>query len=43
MALVALVIAITGLTFAYDWVGDGIYYTANLGRGNKEKARTSGY
>ena len=37
MALVALVISITGLTFAYDWVGDGIYYTANLGRGNKEK------
>lgn len=37
IALIATVIAITGLTFTYDWVGDGIYKTFNLGKGSKEK------
>ena len=36
IAIIALILAITGLSFAYDWVGDGIYYTANLGKGDKE-------
>ena len=35
IATAGLVLAITGLVFTYDWVGDGIYYTANLG-GNRE-------
>jgi uncharacterized iron-regulated membrane protein len=36
LSLAGIIIAITGLVFAYDWVGDGLYYTANLGQGNKE-------
>ncbi|MDI1255556.1 MAG: PepSY-associated TM helix domain-containing protein [Flavobacterium sp.] len=36
IAIIALIIAITGLVFAYDWVGDGIYYSGNLGKGDKE-------
>jgi uncharacterized iron-regulated membrane protein len=34
IATAGLVLAITGLVFTYEWVGDGIYYTANLG-GNR--------
>ena len=37
IALVAIVLAITGLTFTYEWVGDGLYYSFNLGRGDKKK------
>ena len=29
--LLPLIIAITGLTFTYEWVGDGIYKTFNFG------------
>jgi uncharacterized iron-regulated membrane protein len=32
IALVALVIAATGLTFTYEWMGDAMYYGGNLGR-----------
>ncbi|MEN2414330.1 PepSY-associated TM helix domain-containing protein [Flavobacterium mesophilum] len=35
IALIALILAITGLTFTYEWVGDGIYKTFNFG-GDKE-------
>ncbi|WP_291151095.1 PepSY-associated TM helix domain-containing protein [Flavobacterium sp. UBA7680] len=31
IALIALILAITGLTFTYEWVGDGIYKTFNFG------------
>lgn len=31
VSLIALILAITGLTFTYEWVGDGIYKTFNLG------------
>ncbi|WP_306349699.1 PepSY-associated TM helix domain-containing protein [Flavobacterium sp. '19STA2R22 D10 B1'] len=31
IAAVATIIAITGLTFSYEWVSDTLYYTANLG------------
>ncbi|KAF2336240.1 PepSY-associated TM helix domain-containing protein [Flavobacterium daemonense] len=31
IALIALVLAVTGLTFTYEWVGDGIYKSFNLG------------
>ncbi|MEN2398241.1 PepSY-associated TM helix domain-containing protein [Flavobacterium sp. MC2016-06] len=34
ISILAVVIAITGLTFTYEWVGDGIYKTFNFG-GNK--------
>ena len=37
IALLATVIAITGLTFTYEWVGDGVYYTFNLGKDDKKK------
>lgn len=37
IAIIATIIAITGLTFTYDWVGDGLYYSFNLGKGDKEK------
>lgn len=37
IALIAIVLAITGLTFTYEWVGDGLYYSFNLGKGDKEK------
>ncbi|MGK4568384.1 PepSY-associated TM helix domain-containing protein [Flavobacterium sp. 3HN19-14] len=36
ISIVAFIIAFTGLVFAYDWAGDTIYYTANLGKGDKE-------
>jgi len=36
IAIAATVLAITGLTFTYDWVGNGLYATANLGKGDKE-------
>lgn len=36
IAIIAITIAITGLTFSYDWVKDVIYSTANLG-GNRQK------
>lgn len=36
LSLVALIVAITGLYFAYDWVRDGMYYAANLGQGDRE-------
>lgn len=29
---IALILAITGLSMAFDWVEKGIYYTANLGK-----------
>jgi uncharacterized iron-regulated membrane protein len=32
ISLVALVIAATGLTFTYEWMGDAMYYGGNLGR-----------
>lgn len=35
IAAIALILAITGLTFTYEWVGDGIYKSFNFG-GNKE-------
>ena len=31
IAIIAVIIAITGLTFTYEWVGDGIYKTFNFG------------
>ncbi|WP_263362406.1 PepSY-associated TM helix domain-containing protein [Flavobacterium collinsii] len=31
ISLLAAIIAITGLTFTYEWVGDGIYKTFNFG------------
>ncbi|WP_347050055.1 PepSY-associated TM helix domain-containing protein [Flavobacterium olei] len=31
VSLIALILAITGLTFTYEWVGDGIYKTFNFG------------
>ncbi|MFW0737532.1 PepSY-associated TM helix domain-containing protein [Flavobacterium sp. T12S277] len=31
ISLIAAIIAITGLTFTYEWVGDGIYKTFNFG------------
>ncbi|MFH6991983.1 PepSY-associated TM helix domain-containing protein [Flavobacterium sp. FlaQc-48] len=31
ISIVAMVIAITGLTFTYEWIGDGIYKTFNFG------------
>ena len=34
ISFIAVIIAITGLTFTYEWVGDGIYKTFNFG-GNK--------
>ena len=34
ITIIAVIIAITGLTFTYEWVGDGIYKTFNFG-GNK--------
>jgi uncharacterized iron-regulated membrane protein len=34
ISIIIAIIAITGLTFTYEWVGDGIYKTFNLG-GNK--------
>lgn len=36
IAIVATILAITGLTFTYEWVGDGLYTAFNLGKGNKE-------
>ena len=36
IAVAATIIAITGLTFSYEWVGDGLYATANLGQGDIE-------
>ena len=29
--ILAIIVAITGLYFSYDWVSDGIYYLGNLG------------
>lgn len=37
IAIVATIIAITGLTFTYEWVGEGLYYSFNLGQGDKTK------
>ncbi len=37
VAIIALIVAISGLHFAYEWVGDGLYYTANLGKGDRQK------
>lgn len=34
ISIIAVVIAVTGLTFTYEWVGNGIYKTFNFG-GNK--------
>ncbi|WP_166921602.1 PepSY-associated TM helix domain-containing protein [Flavobacterium poyangense] len=31
ISIIAVIIAITGLTFTYEWVGDGIYKTFNFG------------
>jgi len=31
ISIIVAIIAITGLTFTYEWVGDGIYKTFNLG------------
>ena len=31
IAAIALILAVTGLTFTYEWVGDGIYKTFNFG------------
>lgn len=31
ISLIALILAITGLTFTYEWVGDGIYKSFNFG------------
>ena len=31
ISVIALILAITGLTFTYEWVGDGIYKTFNFG------------
>ncbi|OXG09331.1 putative iron-regulated membrane protein [Flavobacterium araucananum] len=31
ISIIALILAITGLTFTYEWVGDGIYKTFNFG------------
>jgi uncharacterized iron-regulated membrane protein len=31
ICIIALIMAITGLTFTYEWVGDGIYKTFNFG------------
>lgn len=36
IGIIAIIIAITGLTFSYEWVKDSIYYAANLG-GDREK------
>lgn len=36
-AIIALVIAATGLTFAYEWMGDAMYYGGNLGRNFPEE------
>lgn len=34
--ILAIIIAITGLTFSYEWVGDGLYFLGNLGKDIKE-------
>ncbi|WJS95963.1 PepSY domain-containing protein [Flavobacterium johnsoniae] len=31
ISIIALILAITGLTFTYEWVGDGIYKSFNFG------------
>ena len=31
ISMIAVILAITGLTFTYEWVGDGIYKTFNFG------------
>jgi uncharacterized iron-regulated membrane protein len=31
ISLIALILALTGLTFTYEWVGDGIYKSFNFG------------
>ncbi|CAM3575941.1 PepSY-associated TM helix domain-containing protein [Flavobacterium chungbukense] len=31
ISIIALILAITGLTFTYEWVGDGIYKSVNFG------------
>mgnify|MGYP001275935085 CR=1 FL=1 len=37
ISIVALVIAATGLTFTYEWMGDAMYYGGNLGRNYPEE------
>ncbi len=37
ISIVALVIAATGLTFTYEWMGDAMYYGGNLGRSFREE------
>lgn len=39
IGIIGIIIAITGLTFSYEWVKDSIYYTANLGGNKKEEAK----
>ena len=36
VSIIALVIAVTGLTFTYDWMGDALYESFNLGKGNRQ-------
>ncbi|SDZ61075.1 Uncharacterized iron-regulated membrane protein [Flavobacterium aquidurense] len=40
ISLIVLVLAITGLTFTYEWVGDSIYKTFNLGGDKAEETKT---
>ena len=35
-AIIALILAITGLGFSYEWVNDGLYVVGNLGRNYPE-------
>jgi uncharacterized iron-regulated membrane protein len=40
IALIALILAITGLTFTYEWVGDSIYKTFNFGGDKAAETKT---
>jgi len=40
ISLIAVIIAITGLTFTYEWVGDGIYKTFNFGGDKAAETKT---
>lgn len=40
IAIIAAIIAITGLTFTYEWVGDGIYKTFNFGGDKTAETKT---
>jgi len=40
ISIIALILAITGLTFTYEWVGDGIYKSFNLGGDKAAETKT---